>query len=320
MKQKDKKVLVTGGSGFVGSHLVDALVKKGYDVVVIDVRMKWLNPAAKYYKMSVTSPKVCDVLKREKPAYIFHLAAQIEVPKSVADPLYDADVNIIGLLNMLQGCRVMDAHCQKTGYCAHRQLRKFIYFSTGGALYGNKAKPPTPETFPAEPESPYGIAKLTSERYLEFYHRTYGLPYVAVRPANIYGPRQAFGGEAGVIPIFVHRLLKEKAAVIDGSGKQTRDFVYVGDVVRAAIAGMERSCVGPVNVGTGREISVNDLFRLVKKETGSKQPEIHGAPRKVETARSALDIRRARKELGWKPVVSFEDGMKRTVEWMRKET
>ncbi len=304
----NKKVLVTGGSGFVGSHLVDALVKKGYEVVVIDIKMRWLNPKAKYYKTSVTLPKTREIIKKERPAYVFHLAAQVEVPKSVADPFYDAQVNILGIVNVLEGCRAVPG-----------VVKKVIAFSTGGALYGNAAKPPTSEVFPPCPASPYGIAKLTSERYLDFYHRIYNIPYVAVRPANIYGPRQASGGEAGVISIFTNRLLKGKTAIIDGTGNQTRDFIFVDDIVRAAVLAMTKPFVGSLNVGTGKETSMLEIFRMIKKFAGSKQPEIMGPARKADILRSVLDSRLAKRALGWSAEVEIKEGLKRTVEWFRTQ-
>ncbi len=309
----NRKVLVTGGGGFIGSHVVDALIAEECDVHILDnlVTGKRENiPAeATFHELDICSPDVRALFERERFAAMFHLAAQMDVRKSVADPVFDASVNVIGLLNLLEVGRV-------------NGLEKVVFTSTGGAIYGEpdptiNGGGPQPESHPERPKSPYGITKLVSEHYLRFYNETYGLPYVALRFANIYGPRQNPHGEAGVVAIFTERLLKGEQPTINGPGMQTRDYVFVGDVVRAAMSALAFEGSDIVNIGTGIETDVNELFGHINRLTGGNAEEKHGPGMPGEQQRSVLDASRARDVLSWMPEVSLSDGLERTVRWFQ---
>ncbi|MBU0530998.1 MAG: NAD-dependent epimerase/dehydratase family protein [Candidatus Uhrbacteria bacterium] len=310
MSKKYKKALVVGGAGFIGSHVVDALIKQRVRVYVIDDlssgKSANLNPNAKFYKMSITSPNFSKLVQRLKPDVIFHFAAQIDVRKSVADPLYDARINIMGSLNLITAANSAG-------------VKKIIFASSGGCMYPDRLKPPYKETIQPEPISPYGIAKRAIELYLDFANLEYGIQTVALRFANVYGPRQNAGGEAGVIAIFSEKMLSGKQPVIFGNGKQTRDYVYVGDVVRACLAAMNRNVSGRFNIGTGRQTDLIAIFKKLKKITGSNAVQKHQPAKPGEVMRSALHYGLAEKKLGWKPKVKFDDGLKMTVEWFRKK-
>ncbi|MBI5407724.1 MAG: NAD-dependent epimerase/dehydratase family protein [Nitrospirae bacterium] len=302
------KILVTGGAGFIGSHIVDRLISEGHEVSVIDNlstgRIENLNRKAEFYKMDIVSPRIEKVFKKERPELICHLAAQMDVRKSVADPAYDAQTNIIGMLNLLEnGMRY--------------GTRRVIFASTGGAVYGEGGPIPTPETCPPGPVSPYGISKLTGEHYLFFYKVTYGLSYVALRYANVYGPRQDPFGEAGVVAIFAQKLLKNEQPVINGNGMQTRDYVYVDDVVDAVSSAVYSDISDILNVGTGIETSVNQLFRLLVEITGSSAREVYGPAMKGEQARSCLSYDKIKKALEWEPKIPLQEGLRRTVAFFR---
>lgn len=304
---KFKTALVTGGAGFIGSHVVDALIKRRVKTYVIDDlsagRKANLNPNATFYKMSILDARMPGLVAKLKPDAVFHLAAQIDVRKSVENPAGDANVNIVGTLGL--------AHAAATA-----GVKKFVFTSSGGAMYSDDVRPPYAESVHADPISPYGIAKHAAEMYLAFEHRMHGLPYVVLRLANVYGPRQAMSGPyAGVISKFSQNMPAGKQCFITGTGKQTRDYVYVGDVVRAQMLAMERDVAGIFHIGTGKETSVNQLFKKVNALTGKRQKEQYVAACQGEVMRSALDARRARKELGWEPEVSLDDGLKRTVDW-----
>jgi UDP-glucose 4-epimerase len=306
---KYKTALVTGGAGFIGSHMVDALIRRHIKVYVIDDLSKGsrknLNPNATFYKMSVVDDATKKLVMRLKPDVIFHLAAQIDVRCSVEDPPQDARVNIMGTLNI--------AHA-----AAKAGVKKFIFTSSGGAMYSDTQRPPYSEKTPDEPLSPYAIAKRSAEMYLDFEHRIHGLKYIVLRLANAYGPRQALrGGYAGVISVFARQMLAGEKVVINGTGKQTRDYVFVSDIVRAHMLAMEKSVTGTFNIGTGVQTTVNMLFAMIKKISGFKQKELYGPACKGEVLRSALDSRKAAKELGWKPEVTLEEGLKKTVLWFK---
>ncbi len=306
---KYKSALVTGGAGFIGSHIVDALIKRHIKVYVVDDLSTGsrsnVNPNATFFKMSIAAPGFPALIEQLQPEIIFHLAAQADVRNSVADPPADARVNIMGTLAI--------AHTAgKAG------VKKIIFTSSGGAMYPDTLKPPYSEKTPEDPLSPYAISKRTAEMYLMFEHRVHGFPVAILRLANVYGPRQALRGEAGVVSILTRQMLHGKQSVINGTGKQTRDYVYVGDVVRAQMLAMEKGAVGVFNVGTGIQTDVNALFRQLNKLTGAKQKEMHAPAQPGEVMRSALDVRKARRELGWVPQVSLEEGLKRTVDWFRK--
>ena len=266
---------------------------------------KNLNPNATFYKMSIVDEAARKFVARLKPDVVFHLAAQIDVRCSVEDPPADARVNVMGTLNI--------AHAS-----AKAGVKKFIFTSSGGAMYPDTLKPPYSEKTPDEPLSPYAIAKRSAEMYLDFEHRIHGLKYVVLRLANAYGPRQALrGGYAGVISVFARQMLAGQKVVINGTGKQTRDYVFVSDIVRAHMLAMDKSVTGTFNIGTGVQTTVNTLFAKIKHLSGFKQKELHGPACKGEVMRSALDARKAAKELGWKPEVSLEDGLKKTVLWFK---
>lgn len=310
MSKRYKVALVTGGAGFIGSHIVDALISRRLKVYVVDDLSTGyrhnVNPNARFFKISITSPAFSALVKRVKPDVIFHTAAQINVRCSVADPPSDARINIMGSLAVFHAG-------------ASSGVKKIVFSSSGGVMYPASMRPPYAEKIPPDPISPYGIAKRAAEMYLRFEHEVHGVEYVALRYANVYGPRQNSKGEAGVAAIFTERMLKGQPCVINGSGKQTRDYVFVEDVVRANLAAMKRGVHGIFNVGTGKETDVNAMFRKLKKLTGADIPERHGAACAGEVMRSALDARLAGQVLGWKPKVSLDEGLKRTVEWYKKQ-
>lgn len=304
------KILVTGGAGFIGSHLVDRLMLEGYEVVIVDNlstgKRKNLNRDARFYKMDVQSRGIERVFRKERPSLVMHLAAQMDVRRSVADPIFDAQVNILGTVNLLE-------QAVKHG------ARKVVFASSGGAIYGEQEVFPAPESHPTRPLSPYGISKLAGEHYLYYYHCASGIQYVSLRYSNVYGPRQDPEGEAGVVAIFARKMLADEQPIINGNGRQTRDFVYVEDVVEANLAAMGKDVHGVINVGTGVETSVNDLFRTLQDLTGSTCKEIHGPAKKGEQARSVIDATRLRQELGWEPKTSFREGLARTVDYFKGE-
>lgn len=310
MAKKYKTALVTGGAGFIGSHVVDALIKRRIKVYVIDDlssgQKKNINPNAHFTKMSILNPQLPKFLKKIKPDVMFHLAAQINLRESVGDPCGDMRTNIQGTLSLAHNCALLG-------------VKKFVFSSTGGAIYSEKARPPCNENALAEPLSPYGIAKRSSEMYLRFIYQVHGMPYVALRYANVYGPRQNAKGEAGVVSIFAERMLRGESTIINGTGKQTRDYVFVGDVVRANMLAMNSNVAGEFNVGTGKETSVNTLWKSLKKLTGYQLPKRNVPAPPGELMRSALDARKARKYLGWEPKIKLEDGLKKTVAWFAKQ-
>ncbi len=300
------KILVTGGAGFIGSHLVDRLILEGHGVAVVDNlsngKRKNLNPAARFYKLDIQSPRLQRVFRSERPSLVMHLAAQMDVRRSVEDPIFDAQVNILGTLNLLEQA------------FAHG-VRKVVFASSGGAIYGEQDVHPAPETHPTQPLSPYGISKLSGEQYLSYYQRISGIQFVSLRYANVYGPRQDPCGEAGVVAIFIQKMLNGEQPTINGNGRQTRDFVFVDDVVDANLAVMSQDAQGIYNVGTGLETTVNDLFAMLKELTKASCQDLHGPARKGEQQRSVVDVTKLRKELGWEPRVSLREGLRQTVDF-----
>ena len=303
------KVLVTGGAGFIGSHLADRLLSGGHEVVILDDlstgHIEHLNPAARFYQMDIQSPWLDELFKIERPEAVLHEAAQASVRRSVEDPGVDASVNVLGTVTLLQAS-------------VRHGVRRFLFASTGGALYGDADVIPTPEDYPTLPVSPYGASKLAAEVYLRTFHALHGLSYAALRYANVYGPRQDPHGEAGVVAIFAQRLLSNETARINGDGKQTRDFIYVGDVAEANARALTSDVVGSFNVGTGVETDINAIFQGLKRLSGNNQPEVHGPALPGEQRRSVVDARKLQKVMGWRPQTSLEAGLDATVRYFRE--
>ncbi|HWP66312.1 MAG TPA: SDR family oxidoreductase [Candidatus Limnocylindria bacterium] len=302
------KILVTGGAGFIGSHVVDAYLAAGHEVVVLDDlstgKRENLNAKARFVEGSILDAGTADLVARERFDVVNHHAAQIDVRRSVADPLLDARVNILGTIALLEAAR-------RAG------VRRFIFVSSGGAVYGEQETFPAPETHPTWPVSPYGVSKRSGELYAHFFQAQYGLPFVALRYANVYGPRQDPHGEAGVVAIFTLKMLRGEAVTVNGDGQQTRDYVYVGDVARMSVLALEKDATGPVNVGTGIETDVNTLAALLRDTVGSTAPITHGPAKAGEQRRSVVDPGRAAAMYGWRPEVTLADGLRRTVEFFR---
>jgi len=303
------KILITGGAGFIGSHAVDLYIAQGHEVVVVDDlstgRKANLNPAAHFYKCDIRDPQVEDIIRREQPQVINHHAAQMDVRYSVTHPLFDADVNVLGSLHLIELAR-------------QHGVKRFIYISSGGAAYGEPEYLPCDEAHPVNPICPYGTSKHTVEHYLYLYEKNFGLPYIVLRYPNVYGPRQNPAGEAGVIAIFTGKLLSGETAVINGDGEQLRDYVYVGDCASANLLALDSSRPsGIYNIGSGKGTSVNELFALVKQLTGSRQLPVHGPAKLGETRHIYLDAGKAIRDLGWRQHVSLEQGLEQTVAYIR---
>jgi UDP-glucose 4-epimerase len=303
------KILVTGGAGFIGSHVVDSCLAHGLEVVVVDDlstgRAANLNPSARFYQLDIRSPGLDEVFELERPDFVNHHAAQMNVRRSVADPLFDADVNILGSLNLIE--------------CATRhRVQGFIYISTGGAVYGEPEYLPCDEAHPINPICQYGASKHTVEHYLYIYHVNYGLRYTVLRYPNVYGPRQDPHGEAGVVAIFTGQMLAGEQVVINGDGDQVRDFVYVGDCARANLlalnAGLDH---GIYNIGSGRGRSVNEIFSTLKEITAYPAQPVYGPAKVGETRRIYLDARKAYQELDWAPITTLEAGLTETVRYFQ---
>jgi UDP-glucose 4-epimerase len=304
-----KRILVTGGAGFIASHLADRLVATGQEVAVVDNlstgRREYVPAAAQFLPFDIKGKETFDLIRRWRPQVIIHHAAQMNVRVSVADPLRDARENILGSLNILQAATQGGVH-------------KIIFASTGGAIYGDEAPIPSREDYLPQPESPYGVAKLAVEHYLHFYHREFGIVPISLRYANVYGPRQNGEGEAGVVAIFIEKFLAAAQPLINGDGRQTRDFVFVEDVVAANLLALEYPKAGCFNIGTGRETDILTIYLELKELTGSSRLPAHGPPKPGEQRRSALDCGRARDILGWEPRVSLRQGLGRTVAAFRQ--
>jgi UDP-glucose 4-epimerase len=301
------KVLVTGGAGFIGSHIVDRLVDEKYKVVVVDDlstgKQEYINKKAKFYKLDIQDKRLEGIFKKEKPDYVNHQAAQKDVRVSVSDPIYDARINILGTINILQNC-------------IKYNVKKLIFASTGGAIYGEQETFPAPETHPTRPVSPYGITKLVAEHYMQYYKTIYGLDYVSLRYSNVYGPRQDPYGEAGVVAVFTQKMLNGGQPVINGDGEQTRDFVYVGDVVEANILAMKNSTQENIfNIGTGIETTVNQIFNHLREIINPNIQEKHNPPKKGEQRRSVIECSRAKSVLHWEPKTSLIDGLQKTFKY-----
>jgi UDP-glucose 4-epimerase len=302
------KIVVTGGAGFIASHIVDAYIAGGHEVHVIDDfstgQEKNVNSRAKVHRFDIADPRSARLIEEIKPSVLNHHAAQMDVRRSVADPAFDARTNIIGFITLLEACKNV-------------QVKKILFSSSGGAVYGDREPIPASEQHETLPLSPYGVSKLAGELYLSYYHMAFGLPYVALRYANIYGPRQSSAGEAGVIAIFISQLLAGKSPTINGDGKQTRDYVFVGDVVKANLAALETNYVGPVNIGTGIETDVVAICNELRRGIATQVEAVHGSAKLGEQRRSCLDGSLAGKVLGWKPEVSLQAGLAKTIAYYR---
>lgn len=306
------RILVTGGAGFIGSHVVDAYILAGHEVGVLDNfstgREDNVSSAASVYRVDVRDHDAVEkAFASFRPEVVNHHAAQSEVPRSVADPVYDAHVNILGGLNVLKAC-------------VDHGIRKIVFSSTGGALYGEPDVVPADEDHPVRPLSPYGTSKLAFEQYLGTFRRTFGVDYTVLRYANIYGARQDFHAEEGrVVAIFAGRMLAGRPVTIDGTGEQSRDMLHVGDVATANLFALDKGSGGTFHVSTGIPVTVNDLFRKLALATGYRLEPVFGPARKGDVYRIALDNGKARAALGWEPRISLEEGLSLTVDYFREQ-
>lgn len=300
------RILVTGGAGFIGSQLVDRFITDGHDVVALDDLSSGLreqvNPRARLVVADIRRPEAATAVMAFAPEVVCHHAAQMDVRKSVVSPAFDADVNLVGLLNVMEAARAAGA------------LQHVLFASSGGAMYGEQEQYPATESHPTRPESPYGLAKAVSEQYLDWYRRFYGVGYTALRYGNVYGPRQNPHGEAGVVAIFCQRILDGKPITIFGDGGQTRDYVFVDDVVAANALALKERLVGGFNVGTGLETDVTHLARALLAAAPSSVEVKHDAPRQGEQRRSVIDPAQLRSK-GWAPSLTVDEGLRRTFEW-----
>ena len=343
VKENEKStVLVTGGAGFIGSHIVDLLIKNNYKVVIVDDlssgREENANQKARFYKLDINDQKgLAEVFKQEKPDYVCHEAAQISVSFSVSDSLFDAQTNILGSLNLLQ--------C-----CVNYRTKGIVFASSGGTIYGEPEHFPITEDYPFRPQSPYGISKVAVEHYLDFYQKNYHLPYVALRYGNVYGPRQDPYGEAGVIAIFIEKMIKDEIPTINGDGEYIRDYIYVEDVAQANLLALQNMVklskvvqeiekakekeaktetitktktepeikFNGFNLGTGREVSVNEIFSLLKEIIKFPHPAHYGPPRAGDLRKNILDCQLIKDVLGWQPKFDFSAGLEKTVNWFKE--
>ncbi len=304
------KILVTGGAGFIGSHIVDAYITHGHEVTVVDDlstgKKKNANPRARFIAADVRDPNLSTLFAESRFEIVNHLAAQLDVRKSVQDPFFDASVNILGTLRLLECSRAYG-------------VRKFIYSSSGGTIYG-ECPQPAKETDPSRPESPYGFSKAAAERYIQFYGNIYKLSYTILRYSNVYGPRQDPHGEAGVVAIFIGKLLEKKSSTIYGTGEQIRDYVYVSDVVGANVAALTKGENDSFNVATQTTTSVKELHEKLSRLNKDAKPALYAPARTGELARSVLNIEHARKHLDWKPVISLDKGLEETYRFFAHES
>jgi UDP-glucose 4-epimerase len=303
-----KKIAVTGGAGFIGSHIVDLLVEKGYDVAVIDDlstgKKENINPKARFYEVNMCDPYLREVLGKEGPDVVIHLAAQVSVKNSIANPRFDARTNIIGSISLFESCKDL---------C----IEKVVYASSVG-IYGEPSYQPVDEKHPIQPISPYAASKYAVENYLHYYKRNHNIKYTSLRYANVYGPRQDPAGEAGVVSIFINKLLRKDRVTFNGDGGQTRDFVYVCDAAKAALSALERdgrNCA--YNIGSGTSIAVEKLHTELKKLTGADLFPIYEDPVNGEIRNMRTCCTLAKDELGWEPEISLDVGLKKTIDWFK---
>lgn len=302
------KILITGGAGFIGSTIADAYLETGHEVVVVDNlysgKRENVPSRARFHEIDIVSPKIVEVLESERPDVVSHHAAQMDVRLSVASPAFDAEVNIVGTIRLLEAA-------VKSG------VKRVIFASSGGAAYGEQERFPAREEDRTNPVSPYGVSKRSGEHYLFYYHAVHGLPYLALRYANVYGPRQDPHGEAGVVAIFCEKLMRGEPPRINGDGRQTRDYVFIEDLVRANLKALDSAYVGPMNIGTGRETDVVTLAAELVALSGKRLTPLHGPAKEGEQRRSVIDPALAKRELGWEPRVQLDSGLRRTYDWFR---
>lgn len=312
------KILVTGGAGFIGSNVVDGYVNAGHEVLVADNlssgRRSNLNPGAKFHQLDIREQGIVELIKKERPDIMNHHAAQISVPASVSNPILDAGINIMGLLNLLESA-------------VKYKVKKVIFISSGGAIYGEASEYPTSENYIPRPLSPYAVAKYTSEHYLAYYNHQYGLDYTTLRYANVYGPRQIPNGEAGVVAIFMDNLIKRKRSTLyrfnDNTEGMIRDYCYVGDVVKANLAALEKGSRDFFNIGTSRATRTANLFRIIFETFKEIKPDIlqemgillMQEARAGDLSKSCLVVEKACRLLGWVPEISLEEGIRKTLKW-----
>ena len=300
------KIIITGGAGFIGSSLAIRLLEKGHQVLIVDNlfsgKKDYIPSKAKFYNLDILDKKLAKIFSSFKPDYVFHLAAQVDVRKSVTDPVFDNEVNVKGGLNVLQ-------------QCIKHKVKKIVFSSTGGAIYGEAKIIPTSETYDTKPLSPYGINKLCFEHYLRYYNQMFNLDYTVLRFANVYGPRQYKGGEAGVVAIFSQQVVLGKQLTLNGSGRQTRDFIFIDDVVKALEITLLKKYTGEINIGSGKESSLLQIIRTLKEVSGKKLEIKKNPSSKGEQQRSCLDSSLAKKVLNWKAETSLAKGIELTYNW-----
>ena len=304
-------ILVTGGAGFIGSHIVNTYIEAGHSVSVIDNlssgNLQYLNSKAKFFEINIHDPKISEIIKNEKINIINHHAAQVSVSKSLADPLFDANSNIIGTLQLLQSAVSLE-------------VEKFIFASTGGAIYGEQINFPASEEHPCQPLTPYGLSKLSAENYLSFFNRQFGLSTTALRYSNVFGPYQNPHGEAGVVAVFCERLIRDQNPVVCGDGKQTRDFISVSDIAQANLIALDHSCTGEFNVATGKETSINFLAKALLEVSGKKALVEYGPARQGDQSRSVISYKKLHENFGWKPEISLEQGLVETYRFFQNHS
>jgi UDP-glucose 4-epimerase len=304
-------ILVTGGAGFIGSHIVDQLIAQGHQVIIIDNlvtgQQDLINPAAIFYQEDITNAqKVEEIIQKHQIQIICHQAAQLDVRKSVQDPQYDANVNIIGTINLFEAAR-------KHG------VTKVVFASSGGAIYGDTDILPTPETHPTDPISPYGIAKLVMEKYAHYYKTIYNIDYTALRYSNVYGPRQNTQGEAGVIALFISKMLQNQQCYINGDGNNTRDFVYVQDVVEANIQAILGNLSGSYNIATATQTNINQIFDILHQLTNTTITRQHREAKIGEQQHSCLSYDKIHQAINWQPQTNIQQGLLQTVEYFKSK-
>lgn len=305
------KIIVTGGAGFIGSHVVDTFINHGHEVVIVDDlstgRRSNLNPSATFYQVDIRSPEMESIFEKEQPQIVDHHAAQMDVRRSVEDPLFDADVNVLGSIKLIELARKYN-------------VERFIYISTGGAVYGEPEYLPCDEDHPINPICPYGASKHTVEHYLFMYRELYNLDYIVLRYPNVYGPRQDPHGEAGVVAIFSGQMLKNSPVVINGDGEQERDFVYVLDCARANLLALNTENTNTIfNLGFGVGTTINEVYENLKEITDYQLTAKHGPPKAGETRRIFLKAKKADEYLDWKPTVNLKTGLGETVKYFREK-